>query len=122
MADVSRKATPGRECGPGADDESGEAVTEGEGRPLPPETGPSALPVRKGAAGKPGLPCRRSGAAESGWVGEDNRHLNDLAESIDMNAGGCPETEPSRPGGETGQRRSRRSSRRPGEPATGRRA
>ena len=30
-----------------------------------------------------------------------NRHLNYLTESIGVNAGGCPETEPGRPGGET---------------------
>jgi len=76
-------------------------VTEGGGDPLPPEADHSALSARKGAAGKPELPRRRSGAAKSGWVEGANRHLNYLAESIDVNAGGCPETEPSRPGGET---------------------
>ena len=49
-------------------------------------------------------------------------HLNDLAESICMNAGGCCETEASDRPVKPQQRRSRHSSRRSGKPAAGRRA
>ena len=98
-------------------------MAEGGGDPLPPEADHSALSARKGAAGKPELPRRRSGAAKSGWVEGANRHLNYLAESIDVNAGGFPETDvPSSRGEKPGVRRSGRSSPRPGKPATWRRA
>src|SRR5262245_24007429 len=58
------------------------------------------------------------------WLGQVKAHrLNDLAESVDVNVGGCPETDgPSSRGGKPGQRRRCHSSRRPGKPATGRRA
>ena len=86
----------------------------------------SQLPLvywQPGAIGQPDLPYRRLGAAKSGWVEVINRHLNYLVESVNVNAGGCPETEvPSSRGEKPGQRRSRHSSRRPGKPATGRRA
>jgi hypothetical protein len=59
------------------------------------------MSARKGSEKEPELPYRQSGAAKSGWVAVDNRHLNHLVESIDVNVGGHPETEPSRSGGET---------------------
>ena len=91
--------------------------------PPPPETSGFALLDLTGATGQPDLPCCRLGTAESGWVVRKNRHLNYLVESVNVNAGGCPETEvPSSRGEKPGQRRSRPSSRRPGKPATGRRA
>src|SRR5215471_14834175 len=52
----------------------------------------------------------------------DNGHLNFLAESIDVNVGGCPETDvPSSREEKHGQRRCLHSSRRSGKPATCRR-
>src|SRR5262245_44231241 len=89
---------------------------------MPPETGHRILPVTKGSAGHLfNLPKLRS--PEEGLGCLDNRHLNGLIESSIMNVRGCPETDvPSSRGEKPGQRRYRHSSRRSGEPATGRRA
>ena len=60
----------------------GGVATEGHGSimlPYPPYAGVIRM---QGPAGKPDVPRCRSGAAESGWVGSDNRHLNHFAESI----------------------------------------
>ena len=51
----------------------------------------------------------------------ETRHLNDLVESTDVNAGGRPAEASSRPT-KQGRRRRCHSSRGPGKPATGRRA
>jgi hypothetical protein len=86
------------------------------------ESGHRSIPDTKDTAGKPDLPCRRSGAAKSGWVVASNRHLNYPAESVYVNAGGCPETDVlSSRGEKPGQRRNHHSSQRSGEPATRRR-
>jgi hypothetical protein len=71
---------------------------------------------------EPELLRHQSGAAESGWVVLDNRHLNYLVEFILANVGGCCETEASDRPVKPQQRRSRHSSRRSGKPTAGRRA
>jgi hypothetical protein len=60
----------------------GGVATEGHGSvmlPCPPYAG---MTPTQGPTGKPDVPRCRSGAAASGWVASDNRHLNHLAESI----------------------------------------
>src|SRR5262245_46840366 len=88
----------------------------------PPKVGHVRLPTIKGpAAHLLKLSVLRS---HKEWLGQVKTHrLNDLAESVDVNVGGCPETDgPSSRGGKPGQRRRCHSSRRSGKPATGRRA
>jgi hypothetical protein len=89
--------------------------------PRAPEAGYQPLPARKGPATYLlKLPVFGSREERLGQLG--THHLNDLAESIGVNAGGRPETDvPSSRGAKPGRRRRPHSSRRPGKPATGRR-
>src|SRR5215472_17547086 len=88
----------------------------------PPESGDPELPDTKGAADGPENTLPPAGSREERLGCSANRHLNYLAESIHLNTGGCPETDvPSSRGEKHGQRRSHHSSRRSGEPITGRR-
>ena len=86
------------------------------------KAGHAHIPAKKVATGKSDLPCRRSGAAESGMGWYDNRHLNYLVKSILMNTGDCPRNGDDNPSVKQGQSRCRHSSPRMGEPTTRRRA